>query len=154
MIRLEELSHSLPRVIPLVMIVRDEFGNPPPGVPLADRNESTQHSSLIDRTNRSMPAFAFGARRGVRTTRIPASFNRRLMSWLHLPLRTDRHATRTRVGRRLCRLHLPHEGVVGMRRLVVRMATETPTSSPGRTPVSRRKECVSPHDFLTIPFRR
>src|SRR5438067_1529355 len=33
----------------------------------------SRHSSLIERTNRSAYAFAFGARSGVRTTRTPAS---------------------------------------------------------------------------------
>jgi hypothetical protein len=52
-------------MIALVMIVVDEFPDRPPEVPLADRIIRSRHSSVIDRTNRSADAFAFGASSGV-----------------------------------------------------------------------------------------
>ena len=53
-------------MIPLMMILVDEFGERPSDVPLAERNHPIETFSLIGRTKRA--AYAFGAKSGVCTT--------------------------------------------------------------------------------------
>ena len=51
-----------PLVIPLAVVMGDEFSQSPTKVPLAERGERFKHSSFTDRTNRSVCALPVDAR--------------------------------------------------------------------------------------------
>ena len=65
------------------MVMRHVFPQQVSDVALPQRTTRSRHSSLIDRTNRSVYAFAFGARTGVWTTRTPPDANTARTAVLH-----------------------------------------------------------------------
>ena len=60
-------------MIPFAVVVLDVLRHGLPTCRSPIGISRSRHSSLIDRTKRSVYAFALGARTGVKTTRIPAS---------------------------------------------------------------------------------
>jgi len=76
-------------MIPFEMVVLDEFTYSLPKMVLAQGNDPIETLPFIDRTNRPAYEFAFGARYGVWTTRIPASCTHSRTRPLHFVSRSQ-----------------------------------------------------------------
>ncbi len=87
-------------MIPFAMVVLNVLRHRAPEVRSPIGIARSRQSSLVDRTKRSAWAFAFGARSGISTTRMPTSLNRRRTSRLHFRSRSQIFA---RFGRRIAR---------------------------------------------------